>query len=210
VKYLFVFMILVSCGTVKKTYMCGDEQCIDRKEFREYFANNLAVEILTKKNKKKSSIDLVKLNTSNSKSNNATIVSTKEINNLKKKEKKDILKANKRRLKEKRKAKKIEERNLLVKKKKIEKQKKNKEKGITLNKILTKNEVLDSKKSIKKPNENQPSTVNAVKEVIVLNNIKTEKQVNLCAVVNNCDIDKITELLLKKGKEKEFPNIAVR
>jgi hypothetical protein len=29
-------------------------------------------------------------------------------------------------------------------------------------------------------------------------------------VVNNCDIDKITELLLKKGKEKEFPNIAVR
>jgi hypothetical protein len=203
-------MILVSCGTVKKTYMCGDEQCIDRKEFREYFANNLAVEILTKKNKKKSSIDLVKLNTSNSKSNNATIVSTKEINNLKKKEKKDILKANKRRLKEKRKAKKIEERNLLVKKKKIEKQKKNKEKGITLNKILTKNEVLDSKKSIKKPNENQPSTVNAVKEVIVLNNIKTEKQVNLCAVVNNCDIDKITELLLKKGKEKEFPNIAVR
>ena len=200
-------MILVSCGTVKKTYMCGDEQCIDRKEFREYFANNLAVEILTKKNRKKSSIDLVKLNTSNSKSNNATIVSTKEINNLKKKEKKDILKANKRRLKEKRKAKKIEERNLLVKKKKIEKQKKNNEKGITLNKILTKNEVLDSKKSIKKPNENQPSTVNAVKEVIVLNNIKTEKQVNLCAVVNNCDIDKITELLLKKGKEKEFPNI---
>jgi len=88
--------------------MCGDEQCIDRKEFREYFANNLAVEILTKKNKKKSSIDLVKLNTSNSKSNNATIVSTKEINNLKKKEKKDILKANKRRLKEKRKAKKKE------------------------------------------------------------------------------------------------------
>ena len=203
-------MILVSCGIVKKTYMCGDEQCIDRKEFREYFANNLAVEILTKKNKKKSSIDLVKLNTSNSKSNNATIVSTKEINNLKKKEKKDILKANKRRLKEKRKAKKIEERNLLVKKKKIEKQKKNKEKEITINKILTKNEVLDSKKSIKKPNENQPSTVNAVKEVIVLNNIKTEKQVNLCAVVNNCDIDKITELLLKKGKEKEFPNIAVR
>jgi hypothetical protein len=203
-------MILVSCGTVKKTYMCGDEQCIDRKEFREYFANNLAVEILTKKNKKKSSIDLVKLNTSNSKSNNATIVSTKEINNLKKKEKKDILKANKRRLKEKRKAKKIEERNLLVKKKKIEKQKKNKEKEITLNKILTKNEVLDRNKSIKKPNKNLPSTDNVVKEVIVINNIKTEKQVNLCAVVNNCDIDKITELLLKKGKEKEFPNIAVR
>ena len=203
-------MILVSCGTVKKTYMCGDEQCIDRKEFREYFANNLAVEILTKKNKKKSSIDLVKLNTSNSKSNNATIVSTKEINNLKKKEKKDILKANKRRLKEKRKAKKIEERNLLVKKKKIEKQKKNNEKGITLNKILTKNEVLDRNKSIKKPNKNLPSTDNVVKEVIVINNIKTEKQVNLCAVVNNCDIDKITELLLKKGKEKEFPNIAVR
>ena len=45
-------MILVACGTVKKTYMCGDEQCIDRKEFREYFANNLTVEILTKKIKK--------------------------------------------------------------------------------------------------------------------------------------------------------------
>lgn len=202
-------MILVACGTVKKTYMCGDEQCIDRKEFREYFANNLTVEILTKKNKKKSSIDLIKLNTSDLKSNNATIVSKKEMNNLKKKEKKAILKANKHRLKEKRKAKKIEERNLLVKRK-IEKEKKNKKKEITLNKILTKNEALNRKKSIKKPNENQLRTDNVVKEVIALNNIKTEKQVNLCAVVNNCDIDKITELLLKKGKEKEFPNIAVR
>ena len=31
---------------------------------------------------------------------------------------------------------------------------------------------------------------------------------SICKDVEKCDIEKIAELLIKKGKEKNFPNIA--
>ena len=60
--FVFLFLILVSCSTSNKTYLCGDRACVDKKEFKEHFAKNLTIEIQSKKNKKNSSIDLVKLN----------------------------------------------------------------------------------------------------------------------------------------------------
>jgi len=70
-KYIYLIFILffVSCGTTNKTYICGDRKCLDRKEFNEYFAKNLTVEIKTKSNNKKTSVDLVKLNTNKIKQN---------------------------------------------------------------------------------------------------------------------------------------------
>ena len=60
--YLFCLLFLVSCSFTKNTYICGDHTCLDKKEFNEYFAENLIVEIKSNKFKKKTSIDLVKLN----------------------------------------------------------------------------------------------------------------------------------------------------
>ena len=40
------------------------------------------------------------------------------------------------------------------------------------------------------------------------NIINTEEAKSLCDQVKNCDIDKIAELLIKKGKNKPFPDIA--
>ena len=53
-KYIFFlfFLIFVGCVTAKKTYVCGDRPCLDKKEFKEYFAENLILEIETKKSKK--------------------------------------------------------------------------------------------------------------------------------------------------------------
>ena len=31
---------------------------------------------------------------------------------------------------------------------------------------------------------------------------------SICDKIKDCDIDKITELLIKKGKDKPFPNIS--
>ena len=64
-KYTYILFILffASCSTTNKTYMCGDRECLDRKEFKEYFAKNLIIEVQTKTNKKNNSVDLVKLNT---------------------------------------------------------------------------------------------------------------------------------------------------
>ena len=35
-------------------------------------------------------------------------------------------------------------------------------------------------------------------------------QTELCVKITNCDIDQISELLIKKGREKDFPNITAK
>ena len=35
-----------------------------------------------------------------------------------------------------------------------------------------------------------------------------EKETNLCAEIKDCDIEKINELLIKKGNAKDFPDIS--
>ena len=50
--YPFIFLVVLSCGALKKEYVCGDHPCIDKKEFNEYFSKNLIVEIKSKTSKK--------------------------------------------------------------------------------------------------------------------------------------------------------------
>ena len=38
-------------------------------------------------------------------------------------------------------------------------------------------------------------------------NTNLKNKANICNEIKNCDIDKIAELLIKKGKEKEYPDI---
>ena len=60
--YLFLFLIILSCSTVKKEYVCGDHPCLDKKEFNEYFSKNLIIEIKSQPNKKNKKINLIDLN----------------------------------------------------------------------------------------------------------------------------------------------------
>jgi len=67
--FLLLFIGLFSCNTINnKTYICGDHTCIDNKESKEYFAENLILEIKNK-NKNISTVDLVNLNLKNTSSN---------------------------------------------------------------------------------------------------------------------------------------------
>ena len=84
----FLFILFVSCTTVKKTYICGERPCIDKREFNEFFSKNLIVEIQTKKLKKNSSVDLVKLNLSTPTKKKNNIISAKLKDKRKKKKKK--------------------------------------------------------------------------------------------------------------------------
>src|SRR6056300_1009705 len=73
-KFFFIifFMFLLGCGSTNKVYMCGDRPCVDKKEFKAYFAENLTIEVQTKTDKKNNTIDLVKLNTNT----NASVVAS--------------------------------------------------------------------------------------------------------------------------------------
>ena len=38
----------------------------------------------------------------------------------------------------------------------------------------------------------------------------SENQVRICEGIKDCDIDKITELLIEKGRQKKFPDITLK
>ena len=202
--YVFIFLLVLSCNTVKKDYVCGDHPCIDKKEFNEYFSKNLKIKIKQQKKKQKNKIDLVKLNTDSS------VVEKNENKNSKKKEQirikieKEKLKTKKTKLLEERKIRKSEENNIVAAEKiaklneKKEKFKKNK---VSNNRIKV-NKIFDNIYEEKKPTDKD------TKKNIFTNSTKSDNMKSICDKIKDCDIDKITELLIKKGKDKPFPNIS--
>jgi len=206
--YFCIFLIVVSCTTVKKTYVCGDHICLDKKEFNEYFAENLTIEVKILKKKKKS-INLVQLN-----SLNATaplkITDASRLNEIKKKKKnKADLKTQRSILKQKRKNQKIEEKNNIKNKKYLAKLKqKNDKENIAQKTIIDKK--LNSSKVKTKNILKSGSGIDKTKvsdKILTFKSVKTKPQENLCKEINDCDIDKIAELLLKKGSKKKYPDI---
>ena len=204
--YILIFLILLSCNTTKKEYVCGDHLCVDKKEFNEYFSENLIIEISVRdKKKKKNSIDLVKLNTdSNVKKKNDNKNSKKKERILKKNEKVK-LKKQKVRLLEERKIREIEEKNK-VKQRKITKIQEKNEKNLQNKKNVNRKIIIDKVvdtigKDKKPPKKNTEKTIS-------MDSVKTENVKSICDEIKDCDIDKIAELLIKKGKDKPFPNMS--
>ena len=197
-KYFFIlfFFTLLSCGPGKKVFICGDRPCIDKKEFDKYFVENFIIEIQPDKKKKEKTIDLVKLNTFYKEKKNSNKKNSNLANNkLNKKEERAILKAQKVRLKNERKLDKIKRRNKIKEEKTLAKLNKKR----SSKKIKTTAKNIDKKKIINKNN--------VLKKTKVISNIGNTANKNLCEDIKDCDIDKIADLLIKKGKEKKFPSI---
>lgn len=207
--YLLFFIIFASCTLTKKTYICGDSACIDKKEYKEFFAKNLIIEVEINKKKKKSSTDLVKLNTNEVNDNKKNKVFKKIENKLTKKEKRTLLKERKNKLKQERRIKAIQDKAGAKEEKKLVKLNKNiKEKNssntsvdVNIDKPVTKKTNI---KTVKTLSTNKNKTLKK-KETFV--SIKSKNQTSVCEKIKNCDIDKISELLTKKGREKDFPSI---
>jgi len=92
--FFFLLFFLVSCAgfnseKTKKIYICGDHECKNKKEIRDYFENNISVEVytVTSSKKKNKDIDLVQLNISDKEKKEYVELNTKEENIKKKIEK---------------------------------------------------------------------------------------------------------------------------
>jgi len=197
--YVFFYLLVLSCNTVKKEYVCGDHPCIDKKEFKEYFSKNLSIEIKTQKNKKNKTADLVKLNTDTSLVKKNVNRNSKKDEKIRKKLEKEQLKVDKIRLLKERKVRENKEKNNTAK------LKKNNIKSI-------KNEIKNNREQVDKvvdkiPEEKKPIIKNT-KNVSSINAANSKNVKNICDEIKDCDIEKIAELLIKKGKDKPFPNIA--
>jgi hypothetical protein len=224
-KYIifFSFFLILSCSNGNKSYVCGDRKCIDKKEFNEYFAKNLTMEIITTTKKKKDkSLDLVKLNTKENKEKEKKF-SLRNLNkNNDKKLIKEKSKLDKIRIKEERIKKKLIIKQEAINQNKLEK------------KIKTQRKVEENKKKNEEKKEQQTlsiiekftnikgkiSTRDVTKSTIANKNNQLKNKIkknetraidnSICIDVDNCDIEKITDLLTKEGANKDFPDITVK
>ena len=155
--YIFLFF-LISCSTpfskVERVYICGDHECKNDKEIKEYFANNISIEVFTVETSKNQDerFDLAELNILEDKLKSDDKI---KISEKKQKIKKDI---NERQRIAKLKIKKIEE----------------------------------PQKIIKTVKTKPPSKITFIR---------------ICKNLKECDIDKISKIIMDIGKNKDFPNI---
>ena len=106
---------------------------------------------------------------------------------------------------EERKIREIEEKNK-VKQRKITKIQEKNEKNLQNKKNVNRKIIIDKVvdtigKDKKPPKKNTEKTIS-------MDSVKTENVKSICDEIKDCDIDKIAELLIKKGKDKPFPNMS--
>ena len=180
--FLFViFLILSNCNKPQTVVICGNHVCVNKAEAEQYFEENLTIEVKFIDVNKKKKINLVELNLNdNSKINRKISI----------------------------------------------KQKMSTKENI---KILTNNEIINIKKNIKKKKKiskkiNQKTNIEEkvikeknriekkeVKKIVKsITNKKKDKVLDVCTILENCNIDEISKYLLKQGREKGFPDITIR
>ena len=59
---IIIFVLLQSCSKPKTVLICGDHECINKKEAKLYFEENLSLEVKIIDPKNKENFDLVELN----------------------------------------------------------------------------------------------------------------------------------------------------
>ena len=71
---LFLVLIFVySCGKPKTVTICGDHVCINKTEAKQYFEDNLSIEVKIIEKEKNEISNLIELNLSNDSSNNREV-----------------------------------------------------------------------------------------------------------------------------------------
>ena len=161
---LFFILVLSSCGKPKSVLICGDHECINKSEAKQYFKENLTLEVKIISNKEELTYDLIDLNL-NSKKKNIKIKRNENVKVVKKLSKEEIK----------------------IKKKEI----KNKKKIEKINPKKKDNQINKNIVKFKKTN----------------NNIEFS---DICLKLKKCDIENITDYLIKLSNEKDFPNITSR
>ena len=199
-KFIFTLFLLtlLSCNTAKKEYVCGDHTCVNKKEFNEFFSKNLTIEIKSQNNKNNKIVDLAKLNTNAKNIEKNKNKNAKKVNKIKKKKekKKKIMEEQKKREKEKKKNAQLTK---IAKLKAIAEEQ-------AQNEISNNREV--KSKIVNNASENKQPIVKITEKTISEDTLEIKNTKSICDEIKDCDIDKITELLTEKGKDKPFPNMS--
>lgn len=186
-KFIYIFFISLlfqACSKPKTVLICGDHICINKTEAKQYFEENLSLEVKIIDPNKKKELNLVELNLKNNTVINKKISIEKKVTTnqdlkvLTNKEIKEI----KVKIKQRDKVKKIASKNINNKK--------------SINKISNKNI-----KIVKK---------NTYKKEIINRNDNNLNIVDVCKIITECNIDEISKYLSKEGMRKKYPDITAK
>ena len=178
---ILLILFLFNCSKQKTLLICGDHICVNKDEAKQFFEENLTLEVKIIDTKEKKKFNLIELNLKEKQSGVREVQLfkkdnlTKDLKVLSNNQKNEI----KNRIKQKK------------KKKKIARKLSNKEKNIFNDKIKNKvnSEVLVNKKNV---NKNRKDVV------------------DICTIIEKCSIDEISKYLQKQSKNKNFPDITKR
>ena len=186
----FLLFLLTNCNKPKAVLICGDHICINKTEAEQFFEENLSLEVKIIDKKIKKEVDLIELNLKEKPSGERKITlltkkdTLKELKTLSNDEKEKIKK------------------NIINKKKEMRAAKK-KENNVKKE---------DNKKNYKNENNTKKSNKNPLNSKIMLNNNnkKSTAIVDVCTILDKCNIDEISKFLLEQGRKKRYPDITIR
>ena len=170
-KYFLLFLVFFnfSCAKQKSVLICGDHKCINKAEAKQYFEENLTLEVQIISKNKKSSFDLINLNMGDK---------DPEIKIIKNDNKKIV--------------KKLSKDEIMIKKAEIKQKNKEKESALMSKKLKRDNlKIQKREKKISSYNSSSVST-------------------DICLKLENCDIESITNYLIKVSIDKDYPNISLK
>ena len=186
----FLLILLTNCNKPKAVLICGDHICINKAEAEQFFEENLSLEVKIIDKKIKKEVDLIELNLKEKPSGERKITlltkkdTLKELKTLSNDEKEKIKK------------------NIINKKKEMRAAKK-KENNV---------KKADNKKNYKNENNTKKSNKNPLNSKIMRNNNnkKSTAIVDVCTILDKCNIDEISKFLLEQGRKKRYPDITIR
>ena len=60
--FLIISLLFFGCNKPKSVFICGDHICVNKSEAKQYFEENLSLEVKILENDKNQSINLVEIN----------------------------------------------------------------------------------------------------------------------------------------------------
>jgi len=191
-KHILIFLILLllgNCSKPKTVLICGDHVCVNKAEAEQYFEENLSIEVKIINQKNNEQIDLVELNLKNNenKVKQIAISPKKDTSKNLKTLSNDEIKKIKRNIKDKKQKKEIDN--------KISRKTVKREENNAISELL------------EKKDKNQEKKNSFVNKTIINKNINI---VDVCTILEKCNIDEISKYLIKEGKKRDFPDITRR
>ncbi len=195
--FLIAVFFLSSCSKPKTVYICGDHICINKSEAKQYFEENLSIEVKVINKKKDKKMSLVELNLKeNNSGRNQVTISSKQMTNKKLRtlSNEEVVKIKKKIKNEK-------------KVNKLNKEKSNKDniKIVSKENNLKEKKIKNAKTLIKKNAKSEK--INNSNKIV---NKNTNELVDVCTILEKCSIDEISKYLIKTGMKENFPDITKR